>query len=102
MKVVPKPEVLLFFYQKKKKASSITEADLSNTFKNASKSVYTSTVAGFPDTLCLTPSTSSAMMTPEDTKQDPDDPTPADKGDIHMEYSSHWLCTPSTGAVIKN
>jgi len=57
-------------------------------FKNASKSVYTSTVAVFPDTLSLTPSTSSAMMPPEDTEQDPDDPTPAHEGDIHTEYSS--------------
>ena len=46
----------------------MTEADLSNMFKNASKSVYSSTVAVFPDTLSLTPSTSSAMMTPEDTE----------------------------------
>jgi hypothetical protein len=27
------------------------------------------------------------MMTPENTEQDPDDPKPADEGDIAMQYS---------------
>jgi len=33
------------------------------------------------------PSTSSAVKTPENTEEDPDDPEPADGG-IQMEYSS--------------
>jgi hypothetical protein len=28
------------------------------------------------------------MMTPEKNRKDPDDPEPADDGDIQMEYSS--------------
>jgi hypothetical protein len=28
------------------------------------------------------------MKTPETTEEDPDDPEPADEGDIQMEYSS--------------
>jgi hypothetical protein len=58
------------------------------TFKNASKRVYTSTFAVFPDTMFLTPSTSSAMMTPKNTDEDCDDPKPTDEGDIQMEYFS--------------
>jgi len=38
--------------------------------------------------LSPTPSTSSAMKTPDNTEADPDDPEPADAGDIQMEYSS--------------
>jgi hypothetical protein len=53
-------------------------------FKNASKRVSTSNVVASPDLLSLIPSTSSAMMTPENTEQDPDDPKPADEGDIQM------------------
>ena len=64
------------------------EAGLSDMFKNASKSVYTATVAVFPDPSPPTPSTSSAMITPENTEQDPDDPKPADDGDIHKEHPS--------------
>jgi len=56
-------------------------------FKNASKSVCISIVVIFPDTLSLTPSTSSAMMTPENTEQDPDDSMPADKGNIQIKHS---------------
>jgi hypothetical protein len=39
--------------------------------------------------LSLTPSISSAVKTPENTEEEPDDPEPADDGDIRMEYSSH-------------
>jgi len=42
----------------------------------------------FPDTLSPTPSTSSAIRTPTNTEEDFDDPEPADKGDIQIEYSS--------------
>jgi hypothetical protein len=36
----------------------------------------------------FTPSTSSVMRTPENKEEDPDDPEPADKEDIPMDYSS--------------
>jgi hypothetical protein len=39
--------------------------------------------------MSLAPSTSSAMKNPENTEEDPDDPEPADEGDIQMEYSSY-------------
>ena len=64
------------------------EADFSDMFKNASKSVCTPNVVVSPDTSYPTPSTSSAVMTPKNTEQDPHDPKPADAGDIHMEYYS--------------
>jgi len=35
-----------------------------------------------------TPLISSAMNTPENTQEDPDDLEPPYEGDIHMEYSS--------------
>jgi len=38
--------------------------------------------------LSPTPSTSSAIRTPANTEEDSDDPEPADKGDIQIEYSS--------------
>jgi hypothetical protein len=57
-------------------------------FKKASKSVCTSTIVIAPDLLSPTPSTSSAMNTPESREEDSDDPEPADEGDIQMEYSS--------------
>jgi hypothetical protein len=49
--------------------------------------VCTSTVVVSPEPLPLTPSTSSAMKTPENKEEDPDDPEPAD-GHIQMEHSS--------------
>jgi hypothetical protein len=54
-----------------------------------------------PDPLSLTPSTSSAMKTPENTEGDPDGTEPTDVGDIKMEYSSDELYNPSTGAITK-
>jgi hypothetical protein len=36
--------------------------------------------------LSPTPSTSSAMKTPENTEEDHDNPEPADEGAIQMEY----------------
>jgi len=50
-------------------------------FKKASRRVCTSAVVIFPDPLSYSPSTSSAVKTPENTKQDPDDPVSSDKGD---------------------
>ena len=46
--------------------------------------------------LSPTPSTSSTMMTPENAEEDPDDPEPADEGDIQIEYSPEWLYSQST------
>jgi hypothetical protein len=34
-------------------------------------------------------STFSAVRSPDNTKENPDDPDPADEGDIRMEYSSY-------------
>jgi len=69
-------------------------------FKKISKSVCASTVGVSHDPLFLTPS-SSAMKTPENTEENPDDPNPADKGYIKMEYFPDHLNTPSVGAVSK-
>jgi hypothetical protein len=60
----------------------MTHTDLRDMFTNASKSVYTSTAVVFPNPLSLTPSTSSAVKTPENTEEDHNDPEPADEGDI--------------------
>jgi len=49
--------------------------------------------------LSLTPLTSSAMMTPENTEEDPDDPEPVYGKIIKIEYSSSWMYSSSTGAV---
>jgi len=43
-------------------------------FNKASRSVCTSAIVISPDPLSYTPSTSSTLKTPENTKQDPDDP----------------------------
>jgi len=74
-------------------------------FKEAFKSVCTSTVVVLPNTLSPTPSTYSATQThgphstgpsaylieceetPENTEGDHDAPEPANEGDIQMEYS---------------
>ena len=84
----------------------VKQADLKDMFKEAFKSVYTSTVVVLPNTLSPTPSTYSATWThgphypgpsaylidseetPENTKGDHEAPEPADEGDIQMEYSS--------------
>jgi hypothetical protein len=70
------------------KASSVKRADLKDMFKKSSKSVCTLTAVMSPNPLSPTPST-SAVITPENTEEDPDDPDPADEGDIQMEYFSH-------------
>jgi hypothetical protein len=81
MRAVPVPEGLLFT---RKKASSVKWAYLRDMFKNDSKTVCTSTIPVSHDPFPNTPSTSSAIMTTENTKQDPE---PANEGDIQMEYS---------------
>jgi hypothetical protein len=82
-RVVPRSDVL--FFSRKKKASSMKQADLRNIFKKASKTVCTSTIVVSPDPFSPTPSTSSAMKAPQNTK---DDPEPATEGDVQMEYTS--------------
>jgi len=54
-----------------------------------------------PDLLPPTPSTSSALNTPENIEEDPDDSEPAAEGDVQMEYYSDWLYSPNIGTVIK-
>lgn len=49
--------------------------------QKASKSVCTSMVVVFPDTLSPTSSPSSAIRTPTNTEEDSDDPELAYKGD---------------------
>ena len=84
------------------------------------KSVSTSIIVASPDSLSPTPSTSSAMKTPdpqfpgpsaclveteetpENTQRDSDAPEPAAEGEIQMEYSSGQLWSSSIGAVTKN
>jgi hypothetical protein len=41
------------------------------------------------------PSTSSALKTPENTEEHPNDSEPADERDIQMEYASDLLYRPS-------
>jgi hypothetical protein len=53
----------------------------------------------------LTPTpiqSSSAMMTPENTEEEPDDSEPADGGDIQTLYCSDKFYSPSIGTVTKN
>jgi hypothetical protein len=56
--------------------------------KTSSKSICTSTIVASPNLFSPTPSNSSAMKTPQNTEEDPDNPEPADEGDIQTEYSS--------------
>jgi hypothetical protein len=55
-------------------------------FKKASETDGISTALVSPEPLSLTPSPSSAMKTPENTGEDPDDLEPAGEGDVQMEY----------------
>jgi len=68
----------------------------------ASKNVCTSTIPLLLDLLFPAPSTLSAMKTPENTEEDPDDPQPAYEGDIQMEYSSDYMYSPSIRNLTKN
>jgi len=58
------------------------QADLRDMFKMNSKCVCASNVVISRDPLSSILSNSSAMKTQENTKEEPDDPEPADKGDI--------------------
>jgi len=70
-------DVLLFT----SKNSFISEqTDLRDMFRKASKSVYTSNIVVYADSLSLTPSASSA-----------------DEEGIQMEYSSDCWCSPAIG-----
>ena len=56
-------------------------------FQKASENVRTPAVVLSPDPLSPTPSIPSNIKTPENTEDNPDDPQPAEGGDIQMEYS---------------
>jgi hypothetical protein len=87
-RVVSRPEILLL---PRKKAASLKQVDARDMFKKTSKCVCTSTVMVSHDPFSPTLSTSSVMKTPYKTKENSDDPDPADKGDIQVEYSSDYL-----------
>ena len=70
-----------------RKKVSVKQTDLSGMLKNLSWSVGTSNFVISPDPLSPTPSTYSTMKTPQNTEEDPNDPEPADEGDIQMECS---------------
>jgi hypothetical protein len=78
----------------------VEQPDLRDMFKKVSKSVCTSTTVVPPDPF-TPPSTSSAMNTQEDTKEDPDAPEVAGEGDTQIEYASDQLYNPHIGAAIK-
>jgi hypothetical protein len=63
----------------------VKQADPRDIFVKISKSVCTSIVVVSPDPLSLTPSSSSAMKTPENTEEDPHNPLLTDEGDTQME-----------------
>jgi hypothetical protein len=75
--------------------SFLNELDLRDMFRHASKIIYMSTVVVSADPWFPTPSSSSALKTPENTEEDPD-------GDIQTEYCADQLYSPSIGAVKKN
>ena len=61
-------------------------------FKQPSKSICTQTAVS-PYPLSCIPAFST-MKTPGNLEKGPDDPEPADEGNIQIEYSSDWLyCT---------
>jgi hypothetical protein len=62
-RVVPRQK--FFYFTRKKKTSSMKQADLRDMFKKAFESVNISTIVVSPDALSPTPSTSSAMKTQE-------------------------------------
>jgi hypothetical protein len=72
------------FYQKK--VSSLKQADLTNMFKKASKSVHTSTIVASPDPMSpiLTSSTYEESMK---HRRGHRYPKRADEGHIQKEYS---------------
>jgi len=78
-KVVPRLYILL---STRKKSSIVKQAYLKSMSKKESKRVYTSTIVVSHDPLSPS-STSSAVKTPENAEEDPNDPEPADR-DIQM------------------
>jgi hypothetical protein len=68
------------------KSSLLKQTGLKEMFKKASK-VSLHQLLWYLLTLSPIPSTSSAKKTQENTEEDPDDPEPAEKEDIQMEYS---------------
>ena len=92
-----------------------TYVNMYDTMVSKSVSMLTSMV--FPDPLPPSPSTSAPMKTPDpqppnlsaslsETEHTPkrqtrahDGTEPAAVGDILMEYSSDYICSPSTGVV---
>jgi hypothetical protein len=78
-RVDPRPGVLIFI---RKSVLSIKQVDLGDMFKNVYKTLSISTIVVSPNTLSATPPTSSAMKTPENTEEYPDDPETADQGDV--------------------
>jgi hypothetical protein len=71
-----------------KNVASVKQAGLRGMLKNASKNFCTSPLVITPNPSSSNPSTSSAVETPENKEENPDDPEPED-GYIQMEYSSH-------------
>jgi hypothetical protein len=71
-------------------------------FKKASKNVCTSNVVVSPEPSSSAPSTTAPTKTPENTKEVPENPTPADEKDTQMEYFSDYLRSLSIRAVTKN
>ena len=62
--------------------------DLRDMFEKASMCVCTSNIVASPGHLSPLQSASSAMKTPENTKEDPGDAESTDEGDNQMKYSS--------------
>jgi hypothetical protein len=81
------PETSVTMYQSK--LHNISEERRSHLLSrnHASRSICTLTIAVPPDNLSLTPLTSSAMKTLENTDKDPDGPKLEDEGDIQIENS---------------
>jgi hypothetical protein len=65
------------------------QTDVREMPRKASKRVCTATILVSLDPLSPTLSNSSAMKTPENTKEVPDDPEPVNEADIKREYSSY-------------
>jgi len=62
------------------------EADPRDMFQKAFKNVCTSNIVVSSHPLSPTLPTSSATMNPWNTGKKPDDPEPAEEGDIKVEY----------------
>jgi len=60
--------------------------------------MFQSALSTFPYPLSPLPPTSAPTKTPEGTEEGTE---LTDEGDIHMEYSSQWLHSQSTGAITK-